>query len=131
MNNWIEEEVSISKIQNLLEDGYEIEVDSPDGWVGVNLFVDKGNWEEYVLVLNDGTSVRCNESHLFETPLGWSSANELYLLGKEINFLTNRGYVKGFVSKTGNKIPIVDIKDRKSTRLNSSHTDISRMPSSA
>ena len=47
MNNWIEEEVSISKIQNLLEDGYEIEVDSPDGWVGVNLFVDKGNWEEY------------------------------------------------------------------------------------
>ena len=26
---------------------------------------------------------------------------------------------------------VQDIKDRKSTRLNSSHTDISRMPSSA
>ena len=28
-------------------------------------------------------------------------------------------------------IKILDEKDRKSTRLNSSHTDISRMPSSA
>ena len=28
-------------------------------------------------------------------------------------------------------VPINDIRDRKSTRLNSSHTDISRMPSSA
>ena len=29
------------------------------------------------------------------------------------------------------KTTVVELKDRKSTRLNSSHTDISRMPSSA
>ena len=28
-------------------------------------------------------------------------------------------------------IPLIHVEDRKSTRLNSSHTDISRMPSSA
>ena len=32
---------------------------------------------------------------------------------------------------TGSVIPLTAGKDRKSTRLNSSHTDISRMPSSA
>ena len=31
----------------------------------------------------------------------------------------------------GVKVQIFDLEDRKSTRLNSSHTDISRMPSSA
>ena len=35
------------------------------------------------------------------------------------------------VTYEGTHINIVDTPDRKSTRLNSSHTDISRMPSSA
>ena len=38
------------------------------------------------------------------------------------------GYVKGL---KGQEITVLGKKDRKSTRLNSSHTDIPRMPSSA
>ena len=35
------------------------------------------------------------------------------------------------LSEFVNQFDIKEIEDRKSTRLNSSHTDISRMPSSA
>ena len=48
------------------------------------------------------------------------------------------GYIshKGFWADDGERVTIVEFEhaegqDRKSTRLNSSHTDISRMPSSA
>ena len=35
----------------------EIEVESPDGWVGVNYFIDKGMWDEYVLILEDNRTI--------------------------------------------------------------------------
>jgi hypothetical protein len=107
---WIEKEVNISEIQTLLNDGFEIEVDSPDGWVGVNFFINKGFYEEYVLTLNDPRfePIRCNCDHLFETTVGWVSAHQLCGFG-EISFLTKYGYVKGEVKCTGETIPIVDI----------------------
>ena len=52
MSEWIEKEVSIKDIDALLNEGYEVEVTSPDGWVGVNFFIDKGYWDEYLLVTN-------------------------------------------------------------------------------
>lgn len=107
MNTWIEKEVSISEIQHLLHQN-EIEIESPDGWVGVNYFIDKGVWDEYVLILEDDRIVKCNENHLFETSLGWSKASDL-ALEDEHHFLTSSGYVKGRVRKTDLKIPIVDI----------------------
>lgn len=105
---WVEKTIKIVEIQTLLEQGYEIEVDSPDGWVGVNLFVDKGMWDEYVLTLNNGTTVRCNEAHLFETPLGWQKASDLVNMPEQ-HFLTKDGYMLGEVIRTGRRIPIVDI----------------------
>ena len=90
-----------------MDDGYEIEVESPDGYVPVNFFVDKGEWEEHLLTLDDGRSVKVNENHLFETDHGWVYAKDL--LGKHSSFLTNTGYVSGSVTKTGITIPIVDI----------------------
>ena len=43
-----------------------------------------------------------------------------------------RGKIKVMVQMFGRETPVeLDFLDRKSTRLNSSHTDISRMPSSA
>ena len=48
IEEWIEKEVNISQIQTLLDNDYEIEVDSPDGWVGVNFFIDKGMYDEYL-----------------------------------------------------------------------------------
>lgn len=107
MSDWIEKEIEIGDVKTLLEE-YEIEVDSPDGWVGVNFFVDKGNYEEYILRADGHDPIQCNGDHLFETPLGWISARELAGKG-EVNFLSTDGWVKGEVTYTGDIIPIVDI----------------------
>lgn len=105
---WTNSEISIKDIDRLLKEGYEVEVDSPDGYVPVNYYVDKGMWDEYVLQLDNGTTVRVNENHLFETTFGWEYAKDLFHMG-EVNYLTNKGFVKGKVYKTGKQIPIVDI----------------------
>ena len=103
-----ERQIKIGDIKTLLEQGYQIEVDSPDGWVGVNFFIDKGLHEEYVLNMDSGDCVLCNAEHLFETSSGWISARELNGKGK-VELLTKHGYEKGTVTYTGQMIPIVDI----------------------
>ena len=126
---WIEKEISIAEIDTLLNNGYEVEVDSPDGYVPVNLFINKGMYEEFVLEIENFESVRCNGDHLFETKSGWKKASVLYenSLDKNIiSVLTKLGYKCGRVVKTGNKIPIVDINvnhlnHRYYTNLVSSH----------
>ena len=113
---WKEEEICISRVKDLLENGYEIEVDSPDGYVPVKLFVDKGNWEEYELTLDNGTTVKCNENHLFETTIGWKYAKDL-VSDQDMYYQTKTGNIKGVVCKTGKIIPIVDINvDHKNHR---------------
>ena len=106
---WIEKETSIAEIKTLLDNGYEIEVDSPDGYVPVNFFINKGMYDEYVLKVDGGESIRCNADHLFETSFGWMKASHLYEKYKTNHFLTKNGYKLGSVLKTGNQIPIVDI----------------------
>jgi hypothetical protein len=104
---WIEREISIGDVEHLLDE-YEIEVDSPDGWVGVNYFVDKGEWDEYVLeTMKTNTKIICNENHLFETIGGWKYAKDLD--GKTDVFITREGTEVGRVYKTGKRVPIVDI----------------------
>jgi hypothetical protein len=105
---WIEEEISIKDVDFLLKEGYSVEVDSPDGYVPVNFFIDKGNWEEYILELENGDIVKVNENHLFETQYGWKYAKDLIGLDN-LEFLTKEGYSTGIVRKTGEIIPIVDI----------------------
>jgi hypothetical protein len=106
---WIEKETSIAEIKTLLDNGYEVEVDSPDGYVPVNFFINKGMYDEYVLKVDGGEPVRCNADHLFETSFGWMKASHLYEKYKTNHFLTKNGYKLGSVFKTGNQIPIVDI----------------------
>jgi hypothetical protein len=103
-----EKTIKIKEIKDLLNEGYLIEVDSPDGFVPVSAFVDKGMWEEYVLLLNSGKVIRVNANHLFETIDGWQYAKDLVL--KKQQYLTEDGYDIGVVLKTGNAIPIVDIQ---------------------
>ena len=109
MNDWIEEEVSIGLIRNMMADGYEIEADSPDGWVPISEFVDKGMWDEYVLRCEDAM-ISCNENHLFETPLGWMKAREIENIIGGVHVLTKTGYKPCTVVKTDRKITIVDIQ---------------------
>jgi len=105
---WIEEEVEISAVEGLLNSGYEVEVDSPDGWVGVNFYIHKGDFEEYVLECETGERVSCNEAHLFETYSGWVSAKDL-VDTQPFPVLTSHGFVRSKVQKSGKTIPIVDI----------------------
>ena len=106
---WIEKETTIAEIKTLLDNGYEIEVDSPDGYVPVNFFINKGMYDEYVLNVDGGDPVRCNADHLFETSFGWMKASHLYEKYQTNHFITKNGYKLGSVFKTGNQIPIVDI----------------------
>jgi hypothetical protein len=108
ISNFEEKSVNISEIEKLLNDGYDVEVDSPDGFVPVSLFVDKGEWGEYILTLSDDRKVKVNENHLFETENGWKYAKDL--LNLHTNFLTDVGFLSGSVVKTGKTIPIVDIQ---------------------
>lgn len=105
MSEWIEKNIPISNIKQMLNDDYEIEVDSPDGWVGVNYFVDKGEWDEYILETMDGRKVICNENHLFQTTDGWEFAKDL----SACVVLTDDGFKPAHVRKTGHRCPIVDI----------------------
>lgn len=117
-----EREISIGEIESLLEQGYDIEVDSPDGFVSVLMFVDKGMWDEYCLELENGTVVRVNENHLFETEKGWKYAKDIsHEQTTEghipYQYLCSDGWKSGKVIKTNNKIPIVDIQvDHKNHR---------------
>ena len=106
--NGQEESVAICTLGRLLELHPVVEVKSVDGWVPATGFVDKGRWEEYVLELVSGQTVRCNENHLFETSWGWVAAKEL-VAHRNLNYLTQTGYVRGSVHTTGQTIPIVDI----------------------
>jgi hypothetical protein len=107
-------EISIGEVKLLLEQGYDIQVDSPDGYVPVSMFIDKGMWDEYRLEIEDGRVIRVNENHLFETNRGWRYAKDINhdqtVIGHiPYQYLCIDGLKNGIVSKTNNKIPIVDI----------------------
>ena len=106
---WIEKETTIAEIKTLLDNGYEVEVDSPDGYVPVNFFINKGMYEEYELLMMGGNKVSCNESHLFETTEGWISAKEMEQSNLIYKLITNEGIKIGRVYKNNKQIPIVDI----------------------
>lgn len=99
--------IRIGDIQNFLLEGYEIDIDSPDGFIPVTDFVDKGDYDEYVLTTESGRIVRVNENHLFETDSGWKFAKDMVGLSA---VLTDSGFELSSVVKTGNRIPIVDVQ---------------------
>lgn len=104
---WEYEEICIGDIKDLLEE-YEIEVLSPDDYVPVNYFIDKGLWEEYILSIDD-KNIICNENHLFETDKGWKYAKDL-IDKTDVLYLCEEGIFKpGSVTRTGKMVPIVDI----------------------
>lgn len=103
---YIEKTCKISEIESLLPNNY-VEIDSPDGYVPVEEFVDKGFWDEYLVTDMGGNSVQVNENHLFLTQRGWVLTKDLI---KGDLILKDDGKFKPVsVTKTGNVIPIVDI----------------------
>jgi len=115
MKKWTEKEICIAEIDTLLQNGYEVEVDSPDGFVPVSAFVNKGFWQKYTLTLEDGREVDVNENHLFETDRGWKFAKDItheqQVVGhKPLQYLCDNGWQLGTVRKSNYQIPIVDIQ---------------------
>jgi len=103
----IEEKViTVGEVENLLKD-YDIEVESPDGFVEIGDYVDKGEWEEYVIEDMKGNMVRCNKNHMFETINGWVRCQ--HLNNGDIILKDDGKYHLIKVYKTGKMIPIVDI----------------------
>lgn len=98
----------ISKIDSLLKLGNTVEILGADGFVPVTEFVDKGEWEEYILETSNAT-VRCNEDHLFDTQHGWIRAADMKGSGWRV--LTDSGKYVDVISvrNTGVMIPIVDV----------------------
>jgi len=110
MNNWVEKEIEIGAVDDLLKEGYEVEVYSPDGWVGINFFVDKGSYEEYIITTANGLEVKCNADHLFKSVDDeWITAQELEYMQDPVELVTIHGPSLAFTIKTDNIIPIVDI----------------------
>jgi hypothetical protein len=112
MESWMsyeEREIAIGEVEELLRQGLYIEVDSPDGYVPISDFVNKGQWEEYRLVLADGREVLVNENHLFETAGGWVYTKDLIATGPT-EYVCDTGMIIGTITKTGKTIPIVDIQ---------------------
>ena len=100
------ETIEIKEIETLLNNNEEIFINSPDGYVPVKKFVDKGEWDEYLLKSELG-EVRVNENHLFETRRGWVFAKDM--LDDDMVLHNTGKYVNVSVAKTGKRIPIVDI----------------------
>jgi len=110
-NEWTEANVSISEVQKLLDQGYEVEVDSPDGYVPVNYFVDKGQYDEYVFEGDDGVNIRCNHRHLNLLDV---TLDDLELLTREA-YTSRIGRVK---SRTTGKLVI---KEYPTTTAGAAH----------
>lgn len=107
---WEYKEIEIGDVQFLLDE-YEIEVSSPDGWVVVNDFVDKGPWQEHKLIMLDGSDriILCNENHKFKLFDGkWYFAKDLVY--REFMIETDTGPQWAKLEKTSRQIPIVDIQ---------------------
>ena len=99
-------ETEIKNVKSLLEN-YDVEVFSPDGWVEVTDYVEKGLWEEYELQTISGKVVKVSAGHMFETSNGWEFAGDL--CNQSFKVLTENGLEEAIIKKTGEVIPIVDI----------------------
>ena len=108
-NEWIYKEMTIGDIKSLL-DSYEIEVESPDGYVEVLDFVEKGYHKQYIFVSTRGEIIRCSGGHLFQTDIGWVSAITLADNQGCANVLHDDGkFYRSTCVETNIEIPIVDI----------------------
>lgn len=112
MHKWTEAEMPIGNIESLLYDNI-VEVTSPDGWVEVTEFVDKGLHPEYVIIFNNKI-IRCKSDHLFKNAVTnqWITAEQLVTEIKRGHvFIASEYGAKLIIDAyvTNDKIPIVDI----------------------
>ena len=105
---WEYEEIAIGDVKELLND-YDIQVDSPDGWVEVTDFIEKEERPEHILNVETGETIRCSDTHLFQTNFGWMFAEDIVNRDDIYVLHSNGEYEKANCIVTDKLIPIVDI----------------------
>jgi len=105
-DDWTYKEVSISDIKEMLNE-YDIEVDSPDGYIPVKKYVEKGKKEIWELHINDKT-IKSSKNHLYDTDKGWCFAKELNTNVHKILCDDNK-YHSFDIKNTHEKEDVVDI----------------------
>lgn len=69
-SKYIYKEIEIENVKSLIEQGYDVEVDSPDGYVKINRYIEKGPKQMYKITCNN-KELFASYDHLFETEEGW------------------------------------------------------------
>ena len=107
-SDYIYEEVEIEQVQQLLNDGYDVEVDSPEGYTKVLRYVEKGTKWMFDIKCNN-KDIHASYDHLFETQEGWVLTHELD--SSKHNILCDDGKFHSFtIEDTGNMNEVVDIE---------------------
>lgn len=103
----------IKQVKELMDMGIDVKIFSPDGYVPVAEYVEKGSYEEYLITTEDGYTLRCNADHMVKTFYGWESAENLARICEakveQIHVKTQDGDKLATCRKTGMMIPIVDV----------------------
>jgi len=108
-DEWEYEEVEIGSVEALLDSGeYDIEVDSPDGYVPVTHFVNKGKKKIFKLDV-DGNVLRCSAKHIVYTDHDWMLTEDL-IPGKHKILIDSGKFVDFTISDTGEYEDVVDIR---------------------
>jgi len=109
--DWEYQDVEIGDVESLLSE-YDIEVESPDGFVPITKFVNKGKKRIYEITNNKDSSkiVKCSGNHLFYTDKGWKTVNELYSSLLDFKILMDTGKYETFeIRDTFTVEDVVDI----------------------
>jgi len=101
---WEYLDVEIGEIEHLIG-SHDIQVTSPDGWVDVLDYVEKGKKEVYKITTNDNSFVGSGK-HLVETISGWTFLEDIK---QNDLILTVDGYKEANIEKLNNKEEVVDI----------------------
>jgi hypothetical protein len=102
--DWEYLEVNIEDVQNYMHD-YEVEVESPDGYVKVLAYIEKGLKDVYKITCGELTFVGSSK-HLVETSFGWKFLEDV-VSGELV--LTKEGFSPCYIEKLERQEEVVDI----------------------
>lgn len=102
-------EMEAKRAMELHKEGFPTYLDSPNGYVRVIEWVEKGTFEEYVIGTESGFVLSCNKDHLLLTPSGWERVETLEKLNAQGQYVkTRHGFERANIIKTDMMVPIID-----------------------
>lgn len=95
--------ISIEDLINNYSEDYEIEIESPDGWVSINEFVLKEPKQIYELTLDNDMSLKASYNHLIETECNYFIHMQDLRVGDKVHTSLGVSYVKS-ISKLDTEV---------------------------